>query len=51
MEKLIELQGIDTKLKDKYGRHLSDLYIHSNIESIYVNAKMIKSGKVFPFSF
>lgn len=40
---------VDTKRKDKYGRHLSDLYIHSNIESIYVNAKMIKSGNAWVY--
>ena len=40
---------VDTKRKDKYGRDLSDLYIHSNIESIYVNAKMIKSGNAWVY--
>ena len=40
---------VDTKGKDRYGRYLSDLYIHSNIESIYVNAKMIKSGNAWVY--
>tara|TARA_B100000427_G_C15353127_1_gene526376 strand:+ start:135 stop:617 length:483 start_codon:yes stop_codon:yes gene_type:complete len=40
---------VDTKRKDKYGRYLSDLYIHSNTESIYINAKMIKSGNAWVY--
>ena len=41
---------VDTEGKDRYGRYLSDLYIHSNIESIYVNAKMFKSGNSWVYN-
>ncbi len=40
---------VDTKRKDKYGRYLSDLYIHNDMESIYINAKMIKSGNAWVY--
>ena len=35
---------INTNKKDRYNRHLGELYIHNSEESIFVNAKMIKSG-------
>ena len=36
---------INTNKKDRYNRHLGELYIHNSEESIFVNAKMIKSDE------
>ena len=38
---------VNTNKKDRYNRHLGEIYIHNNNESIFVNAKMIKSGNAW----
>lgn len=38
-----------TEYNDRYGRQLADIYIHNEIESIYINAKMIKSGNAWVY--
>ena len=38
---------VNTNKKDRYNRHLGEIYIHNNKESIFVNAKMIKSGNAW----
>lgn len=38
---------VNTNKKDRYNRHLGEIYIHSAKESIFVNAKMIKSGNAW----
>ena len=40
---------IYTTRKDRYNRHLGEIYIHNNQESIFVNAKMIKSGNAWVY--
>ena len=40
---------INTNKKDRYNRHLGELYIHNSEESIFVNAKMIKSGNAWVY--
>ena len=35
--------------KDRYGRYLAELYIHTDDEAIYINAKMIKSGNAWVY--
>ena len=37
---------INTNKKDRYNRHLGEVYIHNANESVFVNAKMLKSGNV-----
>tara|TARA_B100001778_G_C18415770_1_gene551039 strand:- start:223 stop:702 length:480 start_codon:yes stop_codon:yes gene_type:complete len=38
-----------TEYNDRYGRQLADIYIHNETESIYINAKMIKSGNAWVY--
>ena len=38
---------INANKKDRYNRHLGEIYIHNSNESIFVNAKMIKSGNAW----
>ncbi len=38
---------INANKKDRYNRHLGEVYIHTNKESIFVNAKMLKSGNAW----
>ena len=38
---------INTSKKDRYNRHLGEVYIHNLNESIFVNAKMLKSGNAW----
>ncbi len=38
---------INTNKKDRYNRHLGEVYIHNVKESIFVNAKMLKSGNAW----
>ena len=38
---------INTSKKDRYNRHLGEVYIHNVKESIFVNAKMLKSGNAW----
>ena len=38
-----------TEYNDRYGRQLADIYIHNDKESIYINAKMIKSGNAWVY--
>ena len=38
---------INTSKKDRYNRHLGEVYIHTLKESIFVNAKMLKSGNAW----
>ena len=33
--------------KDRYNRHLGEVYIHTLKESVFVNAKMLKSGNAW----
>ena len=38
---------INTNKKDRYNRHLGEVYIHSADDSVFVNAKMLKSGNAW----
>ena len=38
---------VNTSKKDRYNRHLGEIYIHNQNESVFVNAKMIKSGNAW----
>ena len=38
---------INANKKDRYNRHLGEVYIHNVKESIFVNAKMLKSGNAW----
>ena len=38
---------INANKKDRYNRHLGEVYIHSANESVFVNAKMLKSGNAW----
>ena len=38
---------INANKKDRYNRHLGEVYIHNSEESIFVNAKMLKSGNAW----
>lgn len=38
---------INANKKDRYNRHLGEVYIHNGKESIFVNAKMLKSGNAW----
>tara|TARA_Y200000002_G_scaffold95880_1_gene77482 strand:+ start:183 stop:659 length:477 start_codon:yes stop_codon:yes gene_type:complete len=40
---------INTNKKDRYNRHLGEVYILNEKESIFVNAKMIKSGNAWVY--
>ena len=40
---------INTSKKDRYNRHLGEVYVHNEKESIFVNAKMIKSGNAWVY--
>ena len=40
---------VSTEYSDRYGRQLADIYIHNEKESIYINAKMIKSGNAWVY--
>ena len=40
---------VSTEYSDRYGRQLADVYIHNEKESIYINAKMIKSGNAWVY--
>ena len=40
---------VNTNKKDRYNRHLGEIYIHDNEESIFVNAKMLKSGNAWVY--
>ena len=46
LDKMIE---VNTNKKDRYNRHLGEIYIHNTKESIFVNAKMIKSGNALVY--
>ena len=46
LDKMIE---VNTNKKDRYNRHLGEIYIHNTNESIFVNAKMIKSGNAWVY--
>lgn len=46
LDKMIE---VNTNKKDRYNRHLGEIYIHNTKESIFVNAKMIKSGNAWVY--
>ena len=46
LDKIIE---VNTNKKDRYNRHLGEIYIHNTKESIFVNAKMIKSGNAWVY--
>ena len=38
---------IKANKKDRYNRHLGEVYIHSADDSVFVNAKMLKSGNAW----
>ena len=38
---------IHANKKDRYNRHLGEVYIHNLKESVFVNAKMLKSGNAW----
>ena len=38
---------VNTNKKDRYNRHLGEVYIHNVKESVFVNAKMLKSGNAW----
>ena len=40
---------VSTEYNDRYGRQLADIYIYNDKESIYINAKMIKSGNAWVY--
>ncbi len=40
---------IHSDSKDRYGRELGEVYIYNDNNSIYVNAKMIKSGNAWVY--
>jgi endonuclease YncB( thermonuclease family) len=40
---------VNTNKKDRYNRHLGEIYIHNEKESIFVNAKMLKSGNAWVY--
>ena len=46
LDKIIQ---VNTNKKDRYNRHLGEIYIHNTKESIFVNAKMIKSGNAWVY--
>lgn len=46
LDKMIE---VNTNKKDRYNRHLGEIYIHNTKESIFINAKMIKSGNAWVY--
>mgnify|MGYP001594772074 CR=1 FL=1 len=40
---------INTNKKDRYNRQLAEIYFHTSNESIFINAKMIKSGHAWVY--
>ena len=40
---------IDTYRKDRYNRIIGEVYIHNDKESVFVNAKLIKSGNAWVY--
>ena len=40
---------VSTDYNDRYGRQIADIYILTDIEAIYINAKMIKSGNAWVY--
>tara|TARA_Y100000992_G_scaffold126201_1_gene82827 strand:- start:688 stop:1167 length:480 start_codon:yes stop_codon:yes gene_type:complete len=46
---LDKLVLVYTEYNDRFGRQLADIYIHNDKESIYINAKMIKSGNAWVY--
>jgi endonuclease YncB( thermonuclease family) len=40
---------IDTYRKDRYNRIIGEVYIHNDKESVFVNAKLIKSGHAWVY--
>jgi endonuclease YncB( thermonuclease family) len=40
---------INTSKKDRYNRHLGEVYLHNEKQSIFINAKMIKSGMAWVY--
>ena len=46
LDKMIE---VNTNKKDRYNRHLGEIYIHNTKESIFINTKMIKSGNAWVY--
>ena len=40
---------INTNKRDRYNRHLGEVYIHNKKQSVFVNAKMIKSGNAWVY--
>ena len=46
LDKMIE---VNTNKKDRYNRHFGEIYIHNTKESIFINAKMIKSGNAWVY--
>ena len=40
---------VNSDYKDRYGRDIGDVFIYSKNESIYINAKLIKSGNAWVY--
>ena len=40
---------INTSKKDRYNRHLGEVYLHNEKESIFINAKMTNSGNAWVY--
>ena len=40
---------IDTYRKDRYNRIIGEVYMHNDTESIFVNAKLLKSGQAWVY--
>tara|TARA_A100001011_G_scaffold349432_1_gene388036 strand:+ start:144 stop:617 length:474 start_codon:yes stop_codon:yes gene_type:complete len=40
---------IDTYRKDRYNRIIGEVYMHNDTESIFVNAKLLKSGHAWVY--
>ncbi len=48
-----ELDGkkiiVNSDYKDRYGRDIGDVFVYNENESIYINAKLIKSGNAWVY--
>ena len=40
---------VNSDYKDRYGRDIGDIFIYNENESIYINAKLIKSGNAWVY--
>ncbi len=40
---------VNSDYKDRYGRDIGDIFVYNENESIYINAKLIKSGNAWVY--